>query len=246
MPYLSVSLLIQIALVVHAVRTGRDRMWIWILIFAPFVGAVAYLIVELIPEMLGARTMRAIQRGAKRALDPGAELRAALQALETTDTADNRLRYARALLENGDAKQALDLLERTATGVHANDPHILAELAAAAFAAGDPQRCVETLNRVRKIEPAVVSGADRHLLYARALEDSGRLAEAAQTYENLVGWFPGEEARFRFAQLLIRQGELERARALCSEIIDRERRAPRAYRREQQPWVIEAKKQLAG
>lgn len=68
MPYLSVSLLIQIALVVHAVRTGRDRMWIWILIFAPVVGSIAYLIVELIPEMLGARTVRALQKGAKRAL----------------------------------------------------------------------------------------------------------------------------------------------------------------------------------
>lgn len=245
MPYLSVSLLIQIALVVHAVRTGRDRMWIWILIFAPVVGSIAYLIVELIPQMLGARTVRALQKGAKRALNPGAELRAALQALETTDTAENRLRYARALLGNGDAKQALELLERTASGVHADDPQILADLAAAAFAAGDPQRCVETLNRVREIDPAVVSGADRHLLYARALEESEQLPEAARTYENLVGWFPGEEARFRFAQLLTRQGELERARALYSEIIDRARRAPRAYRHDQRAWAQEAKRQLA-
>lgn len=246
MPYLSVSLMIQIALVVHAVRTGRDRIWIWILIFAPFVGSIAYLIVELIPEMLGARAVRSIQKSAKRALDPGAELRAALQALETTDTAENRLRYARALLDSGDAKQALTLLEGAATGVHAEDPKILANLATAAFAAGDPQRCVDLLNRVREIDASEVNGADRHLLYARALEESGRLPEAAQTYENLVGWFPGEEARFRFAQLLTRLGEVERARALYSEIIDRQRRAPRAYRREQQLWVIEAKKQLEG
>jgi len=245
MLYFWVSLLIQIALVVHAVRTGRDRIWIWIILFAPLVGSVAYLIVELIPGMLGARAVLSMKASAKRALDPGAALRAALDALEMTDTVENRLRYARALLESGDAKQALDLLERTATGAQAEDPQILADLAAAAFAAGDPQRCVDALNRAREIDPSQVSGADRHLLYARALEESGRLAEATQTYENLVAWFPGEEARFRFAQLLIRLGEQEKARALYEEIIDRERRAPRAYRHDQRVWVDEAKRQLS-
>jgi len=246
MPYLSLSLLIQIALVVHAIRTGRDRLWVWVLILAPVVGSVAYFIIELLPELLGARRVRSLQAKAKRALDPGAELRSALEALETVDTAENRQRYARALLENGDAKQALALLETTVTGVHARDPQLLVDLAAAAFAAGDPQRCVATLDRVREIDPTFVSGADRHLLYARALEGSGRLAEATVTYENLVPWFPGEEARFRLAQLLSHQGERERANALYAEIVERQRRAPRDYRDDQRVWVEEAKRMLAG
>jgi len=38
MPVLMVlSLLIQIAFVVHVIKTGREQMWIWIILFFPVV-----------------------------------------------------------------------------------------------------------------------------------------------------------------------------------------------------------------
>lgn len=37
----------------HALRTGRDQKWLWLLIMLPGIGAVAYLLVEVLPNAHG-------------------------------------------------------------------------------------------------------------------------------------------------------------------------------------------------
>jgi hypothetical protein len=244
MPFFAVSLMIQIALVAHAMKTGRDRLWIWVLILAPVVGCVAYALIELLPELLGARRVRALEDKAKKALNPSGELRAAEAALDMTDTIDNRLRYARALIAQGKDAEALTVLTQAAAGPHGEDPKLLLDIAEAAFNLGEAERCLDALNRARAADPEVANSSSRHLLYARALEAAGRINEARSEYRSLVGYFPGEEARCRYAELLARQGDADGARALYQEILSREGRAKRDYRRDQQPWIAEARRQL--
>lgn len=244
MPFFAVSLMIQIAFVAHAMKTGRDRIWIWILILAPVVGCIAYALIELLPELLGARRVRALEEKAKKALNPLGELRAAESALQMTDTIDNRVRYARALMAHGQNAEALTVLAQAATGPHAEDPKLLLDIAQAAFNLGDAERCLDALNRARAADPEIATSSTRHLLYARSLEAAGRIDEARSEYQTLVGYYPGEEARCRYADLLARHGDAEGARAIYREILNRERRAKRDYRRDQRPWIEEAKRQL--
>ena len=51
---LSVVLTFQIALVVHVLRTGRAIYWIYLIMFLPVIGSIAYFIVELLPDLSGA------------------------------------------------------------------------------------------------------------------------------------------------------------------------------------------------
>jgi hypothetical protein len=44
------TILLQIVLAVHVVRTRRPFIWIFILLFFPLLGSVIYIIAELIPE----------------------------------------------------------------------------------------------------------------------------------------------------------------------------------------------------
>ena len=71
MPIFILSLIVQIFLIIHVIRTGRDRIWIWVLLFLPLAGGLAYLILELLPEwrrsMGGQKTLRQV----KQTLDPG-------------------------------------------------------------------------------------------------------------------------------------------------------------------------------
>src|SRR5262252_7072409 len=108
MPYLLIPLL-QILCVVHVVRTGRDRMWIYILLFLPGIGVIAYAIVEILPGLFGSRTARGLRRDAVSRLDPGRELRHRRVALEEADTVDNRRLLAEALVAAGEFAEALAL-----------------------------------------------------------------------------------------------------------------------------------------
>lgn len=43
-------IILQVALAVHAIRTGRPFTWVFLIVVFPLVGSLVYLIAELIPE----------------------------------------------------------------------------------------------------------------------------------------------------------------------------------------------------
>ena len=58
MPLLGIlHVMIAIGLAVHAMRTGRPQYWLFILLFVPALGSIAYVVFELLPEL--ARSRRA-------------------------------------------------------------------------------------------------------------------------------------------------------------------------------------------
>ena len=46
-----VSLLIQAGFIIHVIKTGRNQLWIWVLIIPglAFAGILAYIVVEILP-----------------------------------------------------------------------------------------------------------------------------------------------------------------------------------------------------
>ncbi|HEW98725.1 MAG: hypothetical protein DRR16_06130 [Candidatus Parabeggiatoa sp. nov. 3] len=54
--FLILSLLIQIAFAIHVVKTGRDRMWLWIILIFSVLGCVVYFFAEILPELQNSRT----------------------------------------------------------------------------------------------------------------------------------------------------------------------------------------------
>ena len=53
MPFAIILMAINVAFVIHAAKTGRFSPWGYIIFLLPGVGAVAYVLVEPIPEWMG-------------------------------------------------------------------------------------------------------------------------------------------------------------------------------------------------
>ncbi|HUB84349.1 MAG TPA: tetratricopeptide repeat protein, partial [Rhizomicrobium sp.] len=85
---------------------------------------------------------------------------------------------------------------------------------------------------------------DAQLDYARALALQGKNDRAAAEYEKLSRTYPGEEARTRYAVLLEKMGQHERAQALFRAVIDAVKSSPSYVRRNQREWVKIAKQNL--
>ena len=71
------SILIQIGLVVHVIKTGRNTIWIWVLVLLPGIGALAYVAAEVIPDLFRSRATRSALHGVARVVDPDRSLRRA-------------------------------------------------------------------------------------------------------------------------------------------------------------------------
>ena len=245
MPFFLLSLLAQVALVVHIIKTGRNTIWIWVIIFLPLAGILAYLLVEVLPELLGSRTGRKMSRSVARAVNPDKELKQASANYAITDTVDNSLKLAAELLNKGNASEAKTLYERCLRGPYLTDPYILFGLARAQFALDEYQQAVDTLDKLIATNPDF-KNADAHLLYARALEQAGHSEQAMHEYETLHGYYPGPEASFRYAELCQKTGKLALAQQLFGEIVTRAATAGRHYNSQYKTWIQQSKARMEG
>jgi hypothetical protein len=245
MHFAIIFLVIQVLLIIHVVRTGREMWWILVLLFLPGIGSLIYLIIEVLPSLGGNVTARRTARTFGRMIDPTRELREARLEYERNRSVGTTTRLAEALVRNGKPDEAIEICKQARTGVFEDDPTILLTLGSAYFAKGAYAETIEALDRLRQTSPKFHS-PDGHLLYARALEAAGESQRALEEYEAVSRYYPGAEARVRYAQLHKRMGHDGVAREMLQRILDDARLAPRHFRVAQREWIDLAKHELGG
>jgi hypothetical protein len=244
MLFLIISTCIQAGLIVHVIRTGRNQLWIWVLILVPFgIGALAYLAVEILPELLRSRTARRTARGLRRAMDPGADLRRYEDEARVTANVASRQRYAEELTRHERYDEAIAQYTQALSGLYEHDPNLMLGLARTQFAKGDARAARTTLDELIRLNPGFRS-PDGHLLFARSLAAEGNVAGALEEYRVLTPSYPGAEAAVRYAQLLEAQGQHAEAERVARELLEQAHIAPRHYRRAQREWLEAAQRLL--
>jgi hypothetical protein len=204
-------LAVQVTCVVHLVKTGRNPLWLTALIFLPMVGAIAYFIVEILPGLQGNRHVRTARAKAVAAINPERELRAARDALDLTDTVANRIRLGDAASDLGRWSEA-EAAYREALAKVPGDAQVMAKLARAIFEQG---HAGEALVLLDGLDPPSAQGE----------RDRQGLLRA-----DVVTRLPGEEARCRYAALLLAEGWENKARKQLEEIEARAKRLDRQQR----------------
>ena len=241
MPLLILTYVVQIALIVHVLRTGRNTYWVIILLIAPFgVGALAYFLVELLPDLMQNRRARSAVRGVRKTRDPGGDLRQRRREHRLSGSVDATRHLASELVESGRFAEAIEHYETALTGLYEHDPDLMLGLAQAQFASEDYASTRATLELLIEKNPEFRS-PEGHLLYARAVEACGDDETAEEEYQAVAGSYAGAEARLRYALLLERIGKPDLALEQFEEIVNAAELAPRHYRKAQRDWINQAK-----
>jgi hypothetical protein len=241
-PILSIA--VQAALIVHVIKTGRNMLWIWAIALVPLVGSIAYVVVEVLPQVLGGRTARRARTNVRRLIDPDRELRRASAEVEISGNVDARRRLAEELFGRLQYDTAIEVYQGGLKGVFEHDPTLLLGLARAQFAKRDYTAARATLERLKQHNPDFRS-ADAELLYARTLEALEAFDEAERAYANLAPGYPGAEARLRYGLLLKRRGNLAAANRVLKDLLDGAQLGPAHYRRAQAEWLERARRELS-
>ena len=240
MSYGFLLLLLDVALIVHAVKTGRSSIWVMVILMLPGLGALTYSVVEILPGFLGSRSARRAQTSLVKAINPAGRYRELKDQLTVVDTIANRSALANEALSIGKNDEALTQYRAIVAMPMGDEPAFYLGLARAETANGDFLGAVKTLEEI-KIRWPDFNSADGHLLYARALEGAGRNEEALANYADVATYYPGVEPKARRAQLLAKLGHGDEARALAAEVVAGLERAPRHVRDNQREWMAAAK-----
>jgi hypothetical protein len=244
MTYLIISVAIQVALIIHCIRTGRNTLWIWAIALLPLAGPIAYVLVEIIPALFTSRGTRRAMRSVSKALDPAQDLRRFEADARMSGNVASRQRFAEELTRQGRPLEAIAVFRQALTGLYEFDPNLLLGMAQAQFASGAFTDARATLDSLIAHNPEFRS-PDGHLLYARALAAEGNLDKALDEFAALGKYYSGAEAPLRHAQVLRAAGRTDDARRVLQELLEHARNAPRHYRKMQQEWLLSAERELA-
>lgn len=243
MPFVILSVLIQVALVIHIIKTGRDTKWIWIIVTLPLVGSLAYLFIELLPGAGNTQTAQRATTKLRDTISPDADLKGAAREFSTSETVASAVKLAAECLEHGHYDEGKEVLYRARTGIHVDDPEILFGIAQCEFGLEHFKTVRELLEELIEKNPDY-QNQDAHLLYARSLEAVGDTTNAELEYTTLHGYATGPRASLFYAKFLRNQGQQGAAREVFTHIVNKAQNAGRHYNKLYREIISEARREL--
>lgn len=245
MPLLALAeLLLQGFCIYHAMRTGREQMWIYVLM-VPGIGPVAYFLFEILPEMADTRRGRKVVVDVGAVLDPDREYRERRAEVEMSGTPAAKAALADECLRKAMHDDAVLLYRSALTGMYADDPQLLLGFSRALIEKGDFAECQQTLDHLREKNPEFDS-SEGHLLYARALAGQDKADEAIKEFEALAGYSPGFEAKVRYAIYLQKLAHVAKAKDILEGVVASHKRLPRHAQALNRDWYDVARRNLEG
>ena len=229
------GILLRIVAIVHFIRRRPDFFWLWIILFH-WVGALVYIVVEVIPDAGLLRTSvqvfprrRRIHELERAILDnPSAGNYEELGLLYLDDRNFSRARacYDKAISSRTDSPDAF-----YRRGI--------AEIELADFAAAVPD-----LERVVAADPSYDFHRAKGLL-AHVYAKTGQADKADQLFRQATEISTSSETYYNYALFLQSQGRSAEAREWARKILDKKPTMPGYLRRRERPWFRKAYALLA-
>lgn len=235
MPIAFLVLCLNVGLAVHAAKTGRFSPWGWIIIFLPPLGGIAYLLVAILPDLLGSPRGERTRRAITLSVNPEKTYRALRDQIAEADTVANRARFAEECAALDKWQEAWEQYDEIVRRPNGGEPVFHLGRAEAELELGRAAEALAGLDALRVREPDYDSPR-AHMLHARALAAVGRTNEALDAFERIAQHDHAYEARARMAAVLADTGRRDEARHTAREILDSLRRAPAHVRKLQAEW----------
>lgn len=236
-----ISIALQAICVIHCLRKGNEQKWIYLIIFLPMIGCVAYFFTEIV----NVRRIHGPQLGSggfSGFSSPVGRIRKMENTLRFADTFNNRVMLADAYLLVGRTDEAIGLYKESLTGAFSENEHVIKQLIVAYFQKG---MYAEVIVMARRLygRPQFARSKE-HVLYARALEYTGDVEGAEREYMKMKGRFADFEARYQYGLFLRGAGREKEARLVFEDIADEAPHLSSRERRDNRSWISKAKEEL--
>jgi hypothetical protein len=222
--------LVVIALI-HFARRRPDTYWLWIIVMGGGLGALAYICVEVLPDLGLLRQQFRIFSHRKR-------IRQLEVLILDNPSAGNYEELADLYLEQKKFAIAKDCYDRAiSTRTDSPDPfyrRALCELELNEFAAA-----ASDLERVVRIDSNYDYQRAAGLL-AYAWSRNGKPEQAAQLFEQITQTSTLSETQYNYARFLAEHGKTPEARQWAQKILAKKVTMPRYLKRRERPWFRKA------
>ncbi len=229
---------LQAVCVFHSIRKGNQSRWIWLIVFLPLIGSIAYIFSEILTK----RDLHGVQSSVGAIINRGGRVKDLEEKLRFSDTFNNRVALADAYLSGGQPDKAIELYESVLTGAFSDNEFVISRLVMAYYEKERYADLVAIAGKAKKSAEFKRSRAP--LLYALALEKIGKTELAEQEFKALNGRFSAYECRYEFGMFLKRQGRDKDACAIFEEMLEEASHLSAREKRDNRTWLNKAREEL--
>jgi hypothetical protein len=207
---LALPYILQLLCILHIVRHHCEYYWIYIVILVPYVGGVAYLLVEIIPRLGRPRNVGSIIDIVNRTINPSYKIKEYEAIAELTPTFQNKKQLADEYMECGYFDKANSMYEAILVGVHKNDKIVILQRAKALYAMEIYKDANEIIEYLEK-EKYEYRNEDEVMVKLKIKENIDDIAKVYTSYEDYKNKYSSFEIYYYFIDYLIRHNSLEQA-----------------------------------
>jgi hypothetical protein len=226
------GLVLQVIAIVHFVRRRPENYWFYIIFFGGFLGASAYIVVEVLPDL-----------GLLRNVFQGFGRRSRIQTLETqildNPSAGNYEELGELCLEQKQYARACEAFDKAITS-RSDSPYPFYHRAQCSLGLTDLARAIPDLERVvnkdAKFDYYRAAG-----LLADAYSRTGQPERAAPLFAEVTQFSTTPETLYNYACFLKAQNRMEEAREWAQKLLAKKRTLPRYMQRVERPWFRKGK-----
>lgn len=232
--YYYIIIALQAICVFHSFRTGNQSRWIWVIIFLPLVGCVAYLFME----VLNRQHVSSIQADVSKLVNPTGKIKELEKKFLFTDTFANRVALADAYIDKALYQKAIDLYEPALKGLFENNEHVIEQLIFAYYK-------LERFHDAAKLAPRISKKLNftktrANLLYALSLEKIGEVSSAESEFKRMNHRFSNYESRYNYGEFLVRSNRIEEADEVFASIVNEGKHMSRKEKGYSKVWIDKA------
>lgn len=229
--YRPFGFILQAVAIIHFIRRRPDGFWLWIIIFGGWIGALVYIVAEVLPDL-------GLLRGSFRVFGRRRRISELENTILDNPSPGNLEELGDLYFDNGNYVRARELFDR-AIQARTDSLDVFYRRGLCAFELGDLPATRADLEKVvaadRKYDYHRAAGILAHV-YDR-LGDEQR---AAALFAEVTQISTLSETQYHYAQFLARHGQPGEARDWASRILAKKRTMPNYLRRRERPWFRRA------
>ena len=225
------GVILQVMAIVHFIRRRPDGIWLWVIIFLGPIGALAYIGMEVVPDLTLLRQSMEGYGRRKR-------IKYLEAVVQQNPAAGNFEELADLYLEEGKFARARECYDRAITPRSDSRDAIyrrgIAEIHLGDFEAA--ARDIETVaasDRKYDFHRAIA-------LLAHAYGQTGRVAEADALFQEATAASTLSETYLNYATFLASQNRVAEAREWTQRVLAKKPTMPRYLQRRERPWFRKA------
>ena len=209
---------LQLLCIIHIIKTHQNTSWIWIVVFVPYIGGIAYLFIELIPYFMNANKINDVRDSLTDFIKPDQKFEVIKEKALYSATYKNMIEYADALIEKKQYAEAMKIYYDQNRGAFLDDPELQYRIANGLYCSGDFNNALLAIEKLLKSNKSFEKKDRENILYLRIIEEIKNADVVQEEYKKVLQRIQNNSIELPYINFLIKNDDKEELRNIFSKI----------------------------